>query len=343
MNADPFIRIRLTGLPQHAREHDYERASAEIEARLRVLPGLVAIYRAGSVSALGISDLDHVAVVDGRGVVPSIWESLSAPTKHLAAHSPFLVDVETFRRHRSFAHLAPLRHVAGEPVRVDAPPQHEHGDLLIATEGLVLSLLRALKGISTNRVKVRSTLCELHNVRHGLALARLEEQAAPRAWALTREVGELRRTWFDDGGPRPREAAFRDLLGRVLPALGEALAAIAQKVGDGACGGGSLALGGAWSNVTLTGAAGPWAPTAPSVRLRALTARSRRASEARWRLLRPETAVPAAVLCLLRGDDPAHGAFRARREEIVRAYRRFIAACEPGYSTIGLSPMLTGR
>src|SRR5919198_74855 len=108
--------IALTRLPMPARVDQYEHASQEIAEALRQLPGLVAAYRAGSVSAPGISDLDWVAVIEPGSAAFDVWSGLSERTRYLAMHAPFLVDPATFRRHRWFAHLEPLELSFGAPI-----------------------------------------------------------------------------------------------------------------------------------------------------------------------------------------------------------------------------------
>src|SRR5438128_1095360 len=79
--------VRLTRDPQPARSREYEDAAAEMEALLLELPGLIAIYRAGSVSVPGISDLDLVCVIEEPNApLPSLWERLAPRTRELAMH-----------------------------------------------------------------------------------------------------------------------------------------------------------------------------------------------------------------------------------------------------------------
>jgi hypothetical protein len=186
------VRARLTRFPSPARQDDYARASAELESRLRELPGVVAVYRTGSVSVPGISDLDRIAVVRPGSRVPSIWPRLSAETRKLAMHSPFLLDTTTFARHSWLADLQPLDLAWGDEVDVEARPEPEHIELLIAAEGLVISLLKLVKQAHVGQVKVRPVLCELNNLRRNLSLARLERSGAPAAWSLADQVTRLR-------------------------------------------------------------------------------------------------------------------------------------------------------
>ena len=50
-------KLSLVAMPKPAHTRDYATASDEIEALLQQLPGTVAIYRTGGVSAPGITAL----------------------------------------------------------------------------------------------------------------------------------------------------------------------------------------------------------------------------------------------------------------------------------------------
>jgi hypothetical protein len=221
-----------------------------MEALLRTLPGLVAVYRLGSVSAPGISDLDRIAVVDGRHPVPAVWNRLSRGSRYLAMHTPFLVDRATFARHRWFAYLEPLELAFGNPVELDERPSPEYSEPLIGAESLTVCLLRLVKQISTRRVKVRQLLCELNNVRHGLRLAGLGEREAASAWRLAEDVARLRKMWFTS--PHAQQADLtNDVAGRALPALLEALWALGERSELPQPAAASMMLGAPWSNVAL--------------------------------------------------------------------------------------------
>lgn len=340
---DPFAGAHLTAQPVHARDEDYARASAEIESRLAELPGTVAVYRTGSISAPGISDIDRIAVTEDRRPARQLWPALSARTRYLAMHTPFLVDRETFVRHRWFAHAEPLALASGSPIEVADRPLPAYSESLIAAEGLVVTMLRLMKQSVTGRVKVRPVLCELNAVRYDLLLGRLSESDAPDAWRLVSDVAELRRRWFEAGVAAENERLLRSCLRRSLPAIAEALQALAPAA-RALCTGtdGELSLAAPWSNVTLAvadrGRRPPDTGGSAGALLRAVAARSSRTSEARWRARRRRVAVPSAIASLLGGRArPEYAEFHAQRSELVRRYRAFLATSGADYSGIGLA------
>jgi hypothetical protein len=322
----------LTRFPRQATREDYVEAAEELEGLLRGLPGIVAIYRTGGVAAPGISDLDRVVVVEGGRHVPAIWSKLSPQTRYLSMHSPFLVDAQTFSRHRWIADLQPLEVAWGEAQKVEERPEQEYSGRLIAAEALVVTALKLMKQASTGRVKVRPLLCELNNVGRDLFLARLPQEAAPDAWALAEKVTRLREGWWSDSPPE-RLSRLEEVLGRSQAALFEALRALAATVG---CNGSTkpLRLAAGWGNVTLV----PGDRARPNeVFLSRLTRHSRRLAEARWRWIRHEVATPPGIISLLAGNtDRRFDGFRAGRNELARRYRIFVRA-NPGYSGIGLA------
>lgn len=329
------VRARLTRFPSPAGPEDYFHASAEMESRLRELPGIVAVYRTGSVSVPGISDLDRIAVVRPGSAVPGIWPMLSAKTRALAMHGPFIVDTTTFARHRWFADLQPLELAWGEEVDIEARPAPEHIESINAAESLVIAVLKLLKQAAAGRVKVRPTLCELNNLRRDLGRARLRRADAPDAWSLADQVTWLREKWWSLS-PSERPTRFRGLLDRSFPATAEALRTFSVRL-DGAGRSRHLRLFGSWSNVTLE--VGEPVATWESGHLAPATARSARLGEALWRWSQHKVAVPVGVISLLEGS-PGYEELRAERREIMRRYVKFLATTE-GYSPIGAAGVFT--
>jgi hypothetical protein len=333
---------RLVSRPNPADLEDYARAVEEMETLLLGIPGIVAVYRTGGVSSPGISDIDRIAVVEGHGHVPSIWSSLSERSRYLAMHTPFLVDRETFQRHRWFAYLEPLELSLGSAVEVEDRPQPEYSERLLGAESLMTCLLRLIKQTATGRLKVRQLLCELNNVRHGLGLARLDARDAPSAWCVAEEIAELRTTWFALP-EHERDETLRAVVERSQPALLEALWALGEKAEPAETIEDPVGLGSPWHNVAL--AATELRPEAVASRsqINVVLNRSAKLSELRWRSLRRTVPLHPAVLALLVGRSPKHGEFRATRDEFVVSYRRFLEGNGRGYSGIGLAmPFLGG-
>jgi hypothetical protein len=328
--------VSLAKLPEPAELDEYATASEEIEGRLRSLPGIVAIYRTGGLSSPGISDLDSIAVVERPMAMPEIWQGLSERARFLAMHGPFLVDLPTFRRHLWFAHLQPLTVSFGSAVDLEARPVPHYSEPLMGAESLVVCLLRVLKAISTGYLKVRALLCGLNNVRHGLALARLDQANAPLAWGVADDVSRLRHTWFTLSNDE-RTASVLKIAGDAPPALLEALWILGQRTSPQNGGARTFRLNPPWSNVTLVPTR-----TLPGVngkppRLPLL--RSARLSEMRWRAKRPVVPVHPGVLDLLWRLPTGHQRdFRLARNELVRAYVDFFTSSGGSdYSPIGFA------
>jgi hypothetical protein len=326
--------LNLIRLPEPARTQEYDTASKEIEDLLLSLPGIAALYRTGGVSAPGISDIDRIAVVDREAPAPPVWPKLSARTKQLAMHGPFLVDRSTFKRHRWFAYLEPLELSHGEPVPLEDRPLPSYSESLIAAESMVTALLSTVKQVSTGVVKVRPTLCQLNNLRHALALARIGEEEAEPAWKLAADVTALRNDWFSS----PED----ELLDRIRQIVAGAPAALVEALwalGDRSRNGGSasrrdvIRLAPPWSNVALVASDAMAAP-----RLRLPQLRSARFAEFAWRAARPRVEVHPGLLDLIAGRGGREVEdFRSARDELVRGYRDWLRTHGPGYAEIGLA------
>jgi len=328
----------LDRMPTHAASREYEQTAAVMKDRIALLPGLRSVYSTGSVSVPGISDLDLIAVVDGNGPFPSVWGVLSERERYVAMHTPFLVDVETFARHRWFAHIDPLVLVLGEGVEIEDPPHPEPLALLAGVEGLIAMRLKLEKQRRTARLKVRPTLCELNNLRHDLRLAGLPETAAPRAWAVVSEVTELRAVWWQLGATEQKVRSM-SLAASAITALDDALEKCSSTelshpdVGD-------LRLSRAWRNVTLVADSATRCGGLGKALPLTLSRRSHRLSEVRWRTLRCRLPMPTAVRALL--HDAATGTSQCldQRRRLLNRYLLFMADHGKGWSSIGLAQML---
>ena len=329
----------MVALPSAVSPDEHLGAAAEIEERLASLPGVVAVYATGGMSAPGISDIDRVAVLETPVSIDSVWSKLPDRTREIAMHSPFAVDVKTFQRHRWFACLEPLELVSGEPVPPDREVPDPYGLKLLGVEGLVIGLLKLLKQRSAGRLKARPLLCELHALRHSLRLAELAPELAPAAWRLIEDVGEVRQTWFEQRALE-HHAGVRALAAAAPAALLQALDALQPRAeaGDGLSAG--LPMSAPWGNVTLVPAGGR-ANRTPAFRVPrtvALTSRSRRLPELRWRLRRRRLALPPpAFTWLQEPGDPEEASLRDERDAMVLRYGAFLNACGGRWSSIGFA------
>ena len=186
-------------LPVRRLDRRARGAAAEIDERLASLPGIVAVYRTGGISAPGISDIDRVAVLEApasdRFGVGRAWPSAQ---RAIAMHAPFAVDREDIPA----PSLVCLPGAAGARSRefrlpLDREPPHPRYGLDAARRGgLGDRLLKLLKQRSIGRAEGTAALCELHALRHSLRLAMLRRRSAPAAQRLIEDVDEVRQTWF---------------------------------------------------------------------------------------------------------------------------------------------------
>jgi hypothetical protein len=330
----------LTSFPAPATREEYDTAAAELEARLAEVPGAVAVYGYGSVGAPGISDLDRIVVTDAdASATTDVWSQLSPRTRQLAMHAPAAIDTETYARHRWFAELGRPELAWGTEVPIEECPCPAYAGALLAAEALVVIRLKLAKQELTGRIKVRPTLCELHNVRLDLQLAGVGRADAAQAWALADAVQDLRQSWWslDDAA---RDVGVRTVVGEAPAALDDALAAVAAQQ-PAAPEADPLTMGGAWRNVRLVANDRPSASASRA--LTWLVAKDRRAGEARWRMAPRELSVPPGVLRLLAG--PVHEDQRDYRRDRDALVRRHVAYLEgfPGFAGLAMSTVFLAR
>jgi hypothetical protein len=336
---------KVVAVPAPFSNDEYAEAAAEIDERLASLPGIVAVYRIGGISAPGISDIDRVAVLEAPAQIDTLWAGLAERTRAIAMHGPFAVDRETFERHRWFAHLEPLEVVAGVPVGTQEPPHPRYLSTLLGVEGMVIALLKLLKQLSIGRVKARAFMCEIHALGHSLRLAMLSSETAPAAHRLIEDIDELRRGWFREQ-PENRVAAIRAIVARGGPALLEALDRLAPPDEGGDERPASLAMSSPWRNVTVAAADGHVEPGAAFriPQTARLTSGSRRLGELRWRSRRRRLMIPAPGLeWLQQPTTPEIASLRTERDRVVRRYSDFVDACGSGWSSIGFARPFLSR
>jgi hypothetical protein len=335
---------QLSSLPSPADLSEYERASDEIVTLLTELPGLIAVYRTGSVSAPGISDLDYIAVVDGRFDLPRIWDRLGPRARYLAMHSPFVADLGAFVRHRWFAAAEPLDRVWGEALVVEERPCQPLSNLVLAAEGLIQGFLRLMKAAVMGRVKVRPTLCMLHAIKYDLQLADLDHEAHLSLWRFVQDVSDVRAQWFE-----LEPDSFETLLKRGLDEFGCAIGALVDRTGDLVSVETTIRemkLGAPWRNVQLKAVAhldtlSAHAPGWSSWPVKHLP--SRRAAELAWRLGTWQVKVPPGLFSLLTGNvEPEFQQFVDERRIMVGKYRDFVASRAAGYSMLGNAATFLG-
>lgn len=340
-----IARCKVVAPPPPVSWEEHARAAAQIEERLASVPGIVAVYRTGGVSAPGISDIDRLAVLERPVSIASMWSDMSKSTKAIAMHTPFVVDKETFERHRWFAHLAPLDLVSGDGLPTADSALGRHGLRLLGVEGLIIGLLKLLKQRNMGRLKARPLLCELHALRHSLQHAELTPEIAPAAWRLMKDVTDARQTWFQQQPP-DREAGVRAIAEQAPSALLNALEGLPpanRTHGDAPK---PLPLSAPWGNVTIVcaGAHSDSAAAFRTPRTAGLASRSRRLPELGWRLRPRRLAVPPPALAWLhRPRDPDMASLRAERDGIVIRYAAFVDACGGGWSSIGFAPAFLPR
>jgi hypothetical protein len=246
-------------------------------------------------------------------------------------HAPFLVDTDTFARHRSFADLGVPTLVVGRPIEVEERPVPEYSQPLLAAEALVVISLKLAKQITTGRVKVRPLLCELNNLKRDLELGGLQRSDADAAWALVDEIGILRKEWWklEAGEQRSR---LQGLVEGAPQALANALAGLAGRLEEDDVAA-EMKLTAEWSNVRLVPGVGRSGRRVGSN----ANGRFRRLGEARWQLITRRFEVPAPVLRLLSGSLHAeHEAFEVDRVALVRHHSEHLSS-NPGYSSIGFA------
>jgi len=188
-----------TGEPNQLALQDYDRATEELLGLAKKTPGIAGVYRAGSVSVPGISDLDIVFVArdDARFSWTSLSTGLSEETLcGPVLHSPFIVPESVLPDLGFITDTRGMEHLWGIDLGFTKPSCPEVTNLLVSCGFATERLVSFTKALFCGRGKVRSALCQVNGLSHSFTLLGM---APPGVFARIRE---LRQNWFASGPER---------------------------------------------------------------------------------------------------------------------------------------------
>lgn len=177
-------------------DHDraaYDSAIDRMLKRLSSFTSVVAVYKVGSVSCPGISDIDLVVVFDDTAKCDFLpLDGMSSADRYLFTHSLFGV------RQRTLSEIAPynlfhnFKVIQGQDVLVRATPS-EQVKRQIAMEYLVRMLINITVAGHQKHLDVRSTLLQAHAIRYDLEFLGIEDGAL---FDDVSQVIQWRNNWF---------------------------------------------------------------------------------------------------------------------------------------------------
>lgn len=205
----PFCQI-----PRHIELEEYDRCTQYlIDCWASLSPQPISIYKIGTVSVPGISDLDFVVVFENGS--KDTWTALQQIiypewVGNFLTHPPFICDRNSWEYLQTWLPVFDLQLLLGDELQTPVIPKScvEGWALGTAIDYLMLKVPRDFIISACHRpLLLRNHLCVLYSIKHTfttlqMAGIELTEEMASSASA----IAELRESWFDSGWDR-----FNDL------------------------------------------------------------------------------------------------------------------------------------
>lgn len=195
---------RFSDLPEPVGLDLYRRAREEFCEYFARVEGVHAIYRYGSVTYPGLSDLDFMVVLnDDYRHRPGVEYSnppLTTEAKYAVHHQQYFIPRRLFALHNLLIPIFEIEHVWGAPCGEPVTGEEElHlASLFLACEDVVTVFPQFLLSCLTSRqVRARYGQAQLKLITKISGLAEtLLNRELPGAAEFTRNVRELREHWF---------------------------------------------------------------------------------------------------------------------------------------------------
>lgn len=192
-------RWSIIDRPHYVSPERYDEALHAMTDRLRVQPGVRAVYQIGGVSTPGISDLDMVVVFDDGARGPhDFTRDLSADENYLFIHQLYGSSVSLFRRAQrsSFFHNYRLLH--GEDLLDGAlrpsPQAEQQLKQQIALEYLIKMYINVVLQREYRTLKLRSFLLHAKAIAYDLNFLSI---TSGTLYDMTHRIIEWRARWFE--------------------------------------------------------------------------------------------------------------------------------------------------
>ena len=218
-------KYSLIDLPMYVRPEMYEVNISAITSSLMNHGKILSVYRIGSVTAPGISDLDMFVVFkDGVKTNHDPFHKLDEVGKYLFVHKLFGASLEHFHQALSVTKFHNYRLVGGEETRIsnELLPANER---LLKTQTALEFLIKMYMVMNIQQkykiIKVRAFLLEARALEYDLEFLGVTQGPL---FDSVKEIIELRKQWFlTRNNTEKIEAIFNTLFTHLSTFLAEIL------------------------------------------------------------------------------------------------------------------------
>jgi len=192
------LSYQFINQPHLAKRSDYQSATRRMCNVLSDIPGLKSIYQIGSVSTLGISDIDLVAIFgDGEQVMTDPRSAMSRQDRYFFTHSIYGETVSNFSRANNLSLFHNFKHLRGEVLETGKseidPEKINHLKIQVALEFLVKMYINMIVQRTYGVFKLRGTFLHINAIQYDLEFLGTKEGGL---FDVTTHLVEVRNNWF---------------------------------------------------------------------------------------------------------------------------------------------------
>ena len=195
--------LEFVDFPHQVSINEYDRNEQEFVNYFQCNPAVAAVYKIGSVSNPGISDLDLILVLKENGVFErGDYEFLTKADDYIFAHRPFVIPETLFPYIHYFFYPSNLRNLTGESCTFSRPVSStERNQLawLICAEAALSRLCDIVyQATCKSSISIRKMLLKLNSIKHNINLLQNvdERTVITESDGFINQISELRKSWF---------------------------------------------------------------------------------------------------------------------------------------------------
>lgn len=214
---DVLKKSKMIDIVQECSLKDYNNASAEFLKIINPKRNKIkSIYKVGSVSVLGISDLDYFLVFeDEKRDIYGKYHilNLSRKSRYIFLHNAFFVNEKVFKNLNLWFPFFNLKKVYGKDIKTNKQ-FNENICLILAVQYLINKIPSDLIFYSTNKNQFhqRTILAQINSLKHTLTLLKKAGMRISKKWLrFTINYDKFKSLWFKIESQK-RERILKDFL-----------------------------------------------------------------------------------------------------------------------------------
>jgi len=185
--------------PRPYHRTDYQSAIQRMCDTLSEIPGLISIYQIGSISTVGISDIDLIAIFDDKvEEFANPISSLNQKDKYLFIHNIYGETISNYHRARGLSLFHNFKHLQGKILEVDecvlCAEDIEFLKTQIALEFLVKMYINMIVQRTYRVFKLRGVFLHINAIKYDLEFLGTD---SGDLFDITSHLIDVRKNWFE--------------------------------------------------------------------------------------------------------------------------------------------------